>query len=68
MSYYANLFGQYISKYYIITAIFIYCFYIFYFRADLEKGMHIKIKKVVFQCINQCKMYKLNELLLVKKL
>ena len=45
MSYYANLFGQYISKYYIITAIFIYCFYIFYFRADLEKGMHIKIKK-----------------------
>lgn len=45
MSYYANLFGKYISIYYIITVIFIYCFYIFYFRLDFKKGMRIKIKK-----------------------
>lgn len=43
MAYYANVFGQYIATYFILTYIIMYLIYVFYFRVTIRRGFKIVI-------------------------
>lgn len=46
MAYYANVFGQFIATYFIITYLIIYLIYMFYFNLSFRRGFNIIIHKM----------------------